>query len=237
MRRLERTAAAATRAKEHMAAAQLLLAHGFYAQAYAHATLALEETAVYGARLLTESGLAGWDDPPLKGRWTEADLARPGNHRQKLGLGLSIASTGSILTQAVAGARATPATDAQPLAQSLEQVASKFGESLAARFSDPVMYRFLREGHLLREAAFYSTPRNSSSPDRPDETQAKALVALAAPFVDSLQLEFPDGEELSKVKAVLDQLMPLVNGSAAAAGPAIREALKRASGSKLTSEG
>jgi hypothetical protein len=217
--------------------AQLLLAQGFYPQAYAHATLALEETAVYGVRLLTESGLAGWDDPPLKGRWTEADLARPGNHRQKLGLGLSIASTGSILTQAVARARATPATDAQPLAHSLEQVASEFGASLTAQFSDPVMYRFLRDGHLLRKAAFYSTPRRAVSQDRPDEAQARALVALAAPFVDSLQSELPGGEELSKVKAVLDQLMPMVNGSAAATGPVIREALRRASGSKLTSRG
>lgn len=201
----ERARAAAAKAKEHLEVAELLGDRGFFAQAYAHVSLALEESSVAGIRFLTESGVISWDDPPNWFRMEEKDLHRPGTHRMKLTIGLISAKVRPVLLSA---SLPESPDDVQAVLRAIRDRGEELRDAIHSIFEDEVLSQFIREGQHRKEAAFYSTPKsiNGPLPVSPTEHEYRRLVEVARPLVLSLEQSLPDPEDLAKVRPLFSAL-------------------------------
>jgi AbiV family abortive infection protein len=219
----EKTLAAIDRAKEHVGAAETLAEAGFFSQAYAHTALALEESSVAGIRLVTESGIISWSNPPEWFRVKEKDLSSL--HARKLRLGLLIA-----MLQPAFLDQPLPLESSDP-GSIYDDVPRRLRESIQTimkLLSDATFVGFLRNGQKRKEAAFYSTGKNKreQSPLPPDEKEYRSLARIAHPYVKSLTVNWPAEDDLAPVivilRGMLASLFETIDVEWARAWPGIR---------------
>lgn len=193
----EKTKAAISKAKEHLAVAEILAQSGYFDQAYFHAAIALEESAVAGIRLVTESGIIDWRHPPPWFKLKEKDLTRGGMHSDRLRLGLVIGrSVGALLASDL------PSLPDEPKAirAILVERSAELGASAARMLTDPAISDVLFRGQVRKEAALYSTQKDAAVANPPDEAEYRRLRAAVVPFVEHLgRVDFPSEEELAKL--------------------------------------
>ncbi|MHB8351226.1 MAG: hypothetical protein ACYDFT_00795 [Thermoplasmata archaeon] len=201
----EKTKAAAAKAKEHLEVADLLAKNGYFAQAYAHGILSLEEASVAGIRLVTESGVISWENPPPWFKVRETDLSRPGTHRMKIGIGLTTAITlGALRSSAPPEGVLEEHSLLDALSTRYEQLSGL--ETLLK--TDDGLRRVILEGESRKEASFYSTPKRSDQPSSPppDEAECRRVIEAARPYVENLQNlmeSIPANEEFERVRPLM----------------------------------
>jgi hypothetical protein len=194
-----KTKAAGNKAKEHLDAAEVLADRNLFAQAYAHLVLALEESAVAGVRLLTESGGLSWTSPPVRFIWKECDLSRPRTHRRLVRLGVLIATIRPVLSAAEPG---EAPNDPRVVLERLSQVATgPLMEGVPRLLTDPVLKEFLNNGDRRKMAAFYSSPWKPSPV--PNEEDYGSLITFARPYILNIQLELPSPEDMATMAPLL----------------------------------
>ncbi|MFY9717359.1 MAG: hypothetical protein WAK40_05435 [Thermoplasmata archaeon] len=201
----ELTKAAAAKAKEHLQTADLLFGAGQYAQAYLHAALALEEAAIAGIRLVTEAGFIEWGSPPAWFKLREADLSRPGIHSTRLRLGLVMAASAPVISKEFGS---SPSASPELSRQAIEDGAARLAQSVLALREAPSFQRVLRNGQARKEAAMYSSPKRPGDPlpVPPDEAEVRALLEFERPLIRSLDREYPDATEMSKVRGLIQAI-------------------------------
>ncbi|MCI4327197.1 MAG: hypothetical protein L3K16_06155 [Thermoplasmata archaeon] len=197
----ELTKAAAAKAREHLAGSQLLAKGGYYADAYFLAAIALEELAIAGIRLLTESGIIDWKDPPVWWHIRERDLASGGMHLERLRIGLTIASMSGMLDPS----KFPPMPDdPREFRSILLERSAGLRESITRMLRNPAIVRVLREGQRRKEAALYSTPKpsggQSSSPPTADEYLG--LASIVSPLLEQFSRTYPSDEEFAKIAPI-----------------------------------
>lgn len=193
----ERARAASARANEHLAAAHLLARNGLFAQAYAHVALALEESCVVGIRLVTESGVISWTDPPPWFRLREKDLSKGGSHPTKLRIGLLLS-----VVFAAANSLPTPTPEPSPtaLSEELGRRMPLIADALGKLVAGPTLAGFFREGDQRKQAAFYSTSKAPGiAIDPPGEADYRALEQAVRPFVEAQSSEWPTEEQMARL--------------------------------------
>jgi hypothetical protein len=201
----ERTKAAVAKAKEHLAVAELLAQHKYYGQAYAHVALSLEEASVAGIRLLTEAGVISWEHPPPWFKIKETELAAPGKHLKKLGMGLVSAAALPILGPATLPPGPLTAEAFQDI---LAQRHQELTAIVPAIRNDPVLWRVIVSGQARKEAAFYSTPRGRAPAqvDEPNQAEYERFIEVVRPWVLHLDHPLPDQGEWAKVRPLFAAL-------------------------------
>ncbi|MCI4345761.1 MAG: hypothetical protein L3K07_03290 [Thermoplasmata archaeon] len=205
----ESTQAAVARTREHLVAAKLLADRKLFGQAYAHASLGLEELSVAGVQLLAESGIIDWENPPAWFEIRKADLARPGTHLLKFGIGLTIA----VVYPRIAG---RPHPDG-PLTRTaiLELVRERAAEvaSALAVLRSPATLQIMRNGVARRNAAFYSTSKAGAFP--PGEAEYRELLTIVEPVVRLYDREWPEESELAELRPLMVAFADLALGNPA----------------------
>jgi len=202
----EKASAAAAKAKEHLDAAETLAAAEMWGQAYAHLVLALDESAVMGIEMLTESGIVRWESPPAWFKIRKADLSRPGTHSAHLRLGLTTAAIRvAFVVPTTIDVSKPPTENAEVLAAS---ISASMADPVPKLFGDPTFLGFLRDGDARRNAAFYSQP---FKPARvPGEADYLGLHKFTRPFVIAMSGPWPTEEEFAVFRPVIEQLVPQI---------------------------
>lgn len=193
----EKTRAAISKAKEHLAVAEILAQSGYFDQAYFHTAVALEEAAVAGIRLVTESGIIEWKNPPPWFSLQESGLTGAGAHALRLKLGLVFTTSFTVLAS-----RNVPdlPEDATAIRAALLARTSGLGSEVLRLLEDPSIAAVLLHGQRRKEAAQYSTSKDDRPVIPPDEAEYNALRNAVRPLVDHLgQLQFPSEAELAKL--------------------------------------
>ncbi len=219
----EKARLAARKAAEHLESAEVLARAGFFAQAYAHVELALEESAVFGVRMITEGGAISWSSPPPWFKWKESDLARPGTHRDLLRLGLVFATILSGMRSVAPQSSEVKA--AEVVNAVLTPALAKLMGSLPRLLSNPALLDLLRNGDRRKMAAFYSSPWRPAPV--PTEADFREIVQLARPLISALKMQWPTKDEMIEFLPLAQQLTALTPTQFEAKKSEIRTEIER----------
>ena len=206
---------AISKAKEHLAAAEMLYAAGKTALAYGHLVFALEEAGKGAIRLLVDLGVYRWGDVIDGLTLEERRLSDAGSHEFKSTVGGALGLAGAIREVLAADKDELLAAIQAQGSKNIRQMAATAAENLFPKIPKlltPDYLPILRSAQAMREAAFYSGSKKPGAPI-PTEPSSKDYSDLVLPVRGAVEgLAFldrpPDPRVVDFVAAFVQVFLP-----------------------------